>query len=174
MSDVTPAPIRKRAVATGPLKVSRLLWLTSFVLGLLAVYYVFLFRHDQLDRLIELLTGLDTNHDAQTLRALATLLIWVSLGALAAVIAIEVVLVVVMMRAHGWVRWVLLAVLVVHAAVWVVVDAVIVAPDELVIYFRILLLSQLVLASAAVVLTFFPGASAWFRTEHQSRRHKPA
>ena len=127
-------------MATGPLKASRLIWLISFVVGLLAAYFVFLFRSDQLKRLNEVLTGLDTNHDAQTLRALATLLVWASMGALALVIAIEAILLAVMMRGHGWARWVLLGVLVVHAAVWVVVDAVIVAPDAQVIYFRILLL----------------------------------
>ena len=64
---------------------------------------------------------LDTNHDAQTLRALATLLVWTGVGALTLVVAIEAILVVIMMRAHGWARWGLLGALVVHAAVWVVV-----------------------------------------------------
>jgi hypothetical protein len=172
MSDVTPAPLRRPIVATGPIKVSRLLWLISFVLGLLAAYFVFLFRNDQLDRLSELLTGLDTSHDAPTLRALATLLVWAGLGALALVIAIEALLVAVMMRRHSWVRWVLLGVLVVHACVWVVVDAVIVAPEEQVIYFRLLLLAQLVLASVGLILSLFPGATEWFRAEHQTRRRR--
>ncbi|GAB3040433.1 hypothetical protein GCM10027052_21940 [Parafrigoribacterium mesophilum] len=171
---MTPPPIRKRAVPTGSLKVSRLVWLTSFVVGLLAAYFVFLFRNDQLARLSELLTGLDTDHDAQTLRALATLLIWASIGALAAVIVIEAILMVVMLRRHGWARWAMLGVLVVHAAVWVVVDALVVVPDDRIGFFRILLLSQLVLAGAALVLAFFPAATAWFRAEHQSGRRKPA
>ena len=179
MSDVTPAPLRKRTAAIRPLKASRLLWVISFVVGLLAAYFVFHFRQDQLDRLSELLstldtTGLGTGHDAQTLRALAALLVWASLGALVVVIVIEAILMAVMMRGHGWARWALLVVLVVQAAVWVLVDAVIVAPEELVAYFRILLLSQLVLAGAALVLTFVPGATAWFRVEHQSRRPEHA
>ena len=74
----------------------------------MAAYFIFLFHTDQLDRLVELLTGLDTGHDAATLRALATLLVWASLGALALVIVIEAILVAVMMRRHGWVRWVLM------------------------------------------------------------------
>jgi hypothetical protein len=157
-------------VATRLLKASRLLWLVSFVAGLLAAYFVFLFRSDQMTRLSELLTSLDTNHDARTLRALATLLVWTGVGALTLVVALEAILVVIMMRRHGWARWGLVGALVVHAAVWVVVDAVIVAPDAQGIYLRILLVCQLALASAALVLIFFPGATAWFRTEHQPRR----
>ena len=172
MSDVTPPPMRKHRVVVGPLKASRLIWVISFVVGLLAAYFVFLFRSEELNRLNEVLTGLDTTHDAQTLRALATLLVWASMGALALVITIEAILLAVMMRGHGWVRWVLLVVLVLHAAVWVVVDAVIVAPDAQIIYFRILLVSQLVLASVALILAFFPGATAWFRAEHESRLHQ--
>ena len=170
MSDLTPAPVRGPIVATGPVKAARALWLISFVLGLLAAYFIFLFRADQLDRLSELLTGLNTTQDAQTLRALATLLVWASLGALVLVVAIESTLLVVMLRRHGWVRWVLLGVLVLHAGVWVVVDAVIVAPEEQVIYFGLLLLAQLVLASVALILSFFPGASEWFRAEHEAGR----
>lgn len=174
MSDVTPPPMRKQRLVAGPLKASRLIWLISFVVGLLAAYFVFLFRSDQLKRLNEVLAGLDTTHDAPTLKALATLLVWASMGALALVIIIEAILLAVMMRGHGWVRWVLLGVLVVHAGVWVVVDAVIVAPDAQIIYFRILLVSQLVLASVALILAFFPGATAWFRAEYESRRQKRA
>ena len=49
-------------------------------------------------------------------------------------------------------------------------DAVIVAPEEQVIYFRLLLLAQLVLASVGLILSFFPGATEWFRAEHETRR----
>jgi hypothetical protein len=91
------------------------------------------------------------------------------LGLLALVILIEAALLVVLLRRHGKVRFVLLAMLLVHGVVTLIADAFLAAPGDQELGIRVLLVMQLALAGAAVVASVLHGASQWFRAENQTR-----
>src|SRR6185312_7116088 len=86
-----------------------------------------------------------------------------------AVILIEAALLVVLLRRHGKVRFVLLAMLFVHGVVTLIADAFLAAPGDQELGIRVLLVLQLALAGAAVIASVLHGASQWFRAEGQAR-----
>lgn len=169
MSDSTPPPVPLPIEPTGPVKAARSLWIISFAVGLLAAVFVFLARNAQVERLRQLVTDLQPDRNAETLRAVATFVVWGSLGALVLLIVVEALLLRVMMRRHGGARWALLIVLLIHGAVAVLADAIVVAPTDEGVYVRILLGAQLLLAVAGLVVSMLPGARRWFRAEHKAR-----
>lgn len=171
MSDLTPAPVPPKIVPAGPVKVASYLWIASFVAGLMAILIVFLARDDQLTRLGDVLTGMRPNEDPATLDAVAGVVLWGSLGVLVLVIVVEGILLAVMMRRHGAVRWVMLLVLLIQCAVTVLADALVAAPglDDWGVH--VLLFGQLVLAGAALVVSTLPGAGRWLRAGREGRRH---
>lgn len=170
MSDLTPAPVPPKIVPAGPVKLASYLWIASFVAGLMAILVVFLGRDEQLKRLGDVLTGMRPNEDQATLDAVADVVLWGSLLALVAVIVVEGILLAVMMRRHGAVRWVMLVVLLIQVVVTVLADALVVTPGTDGWGVHALLLAQLVLAGAALVVSTLPGAGRWLRVGRERRR----
>jgi hypothetical protein len=170
MSDRTPAPVLQPIVPTRQVKAARTLWLVSFAAGSIAILFAFVSRDEQLGRLRDLITGLAPERDPETLAALASLVFWGTLGLLALVIVIEAILLRVMMRGRGGARWALMLVLFLNAGVLLIADALVIAPGDEGLYLRICLVAQLALAGVGLVLSLFPGASAWFRAQKQKRR----
>lgn len=171
MSDLTPAPVPPKIVPAGPVKVASYLWIASFIAGLMAILIVFLGRNDQLTRLGDVLTGMRPDEDPATIDAVAEFVLWGSLLALAVVIVIEGILLAILMRRHGAVRWVMLPVLLIQCVVAVLADALVVAPGIDGWGIHLLLLVQLVLAGTALVVSTLPGAGRWLRAGRESRRH---
>jgi hypothetical protein len=174
MSDRTPAPVLQPVVPTRQVKWARTLWLVSFAAGSIALLFAFVSRNEQLVRLRELVTELAPERDAETLAALASLVFWGTLALVALIIVIQAVLLRVMMRGHGGARWALMLFLFVGAGVSLIADAFAIPPGEDGLYLRICLVAQLVVAGVALVLSLFPGASAWFRRVKKARRSQRA
>jgi len=169
LSDHTPAPIREILKPPPAVKRVRFLWILSFASGLIAGIFAFFARDEILEHVRGLINGLERGDDQQTVEALAVVVFWGTLGMLALVILIEAVLLGVLMRRHGKVRFVLLAMLLVNGAVTLLADAFLAAPGDQELGIRVLLVLQLVLAGAAVVASVLGGASQWFRAENQAR-----
>lgn len=163
MSDRTPPPIRKAIEPSTAIKASRFLWTASFIAGLMVVFFGFLARNNQTDRIQDLILEVDPDRDGETLETAANIVLWTSLGALTLVLLIELALLFSMMKGRGSVRWIQLIVLLVHAGVAVVADALIVGEDVDGIVLRVILVSQLFLALAGFLASFLPGTRAWFR-----------
>lgn len=172
MSDLTPPPIPHRTFPPRPVKIARSLWLLSFAVGLIAAFFIFLARDVQLGRLSDMLDGLEPGRDKDTLDLAAALVFWVGLGGFVLILLIEAILMQVMLRGHGGARWGLLVLLFVNAGMLVIVDALIVSPEDDGIYVRALLLAGLVSAAAGLIFSLVPRASAWFRAEHEARRRR--
>lgn len=168
MSDPTPPPLRRPVKPSGAIRAARTLWLASFAVGMLAVVSAFLAREAHVERLSAAAAEIDPGGDALTLEAVATIVFWGSLGALVLVVVVEAILLRVMMRRHGWARWVLLVVLLIHFGVVLLADASLVAPAAEGILARVLLLGQLLLAGAGLIVSAVPGSRWWFRPEHQA------
>jgi hypothetical protein len=174
MSDSTPAPVLQPIVPTRTVKQARTLWLVSFAAAAIALLFAFVARDEQLGRLREMVTELAPERDAETLAALASLVFWGTLGLVALIIAVEAIVLRVMMRGHGAARWVLLLMLVINAAASLLADVFVILPGDDGLYLRICLVAQLALAGAGLVLSLFPGASAWFRAQKKTRRRPRA
>ncbi len=166
MSDSTPAPVRRLSPLTRTLLAARWLWLASIALGLIAGFFVFIYRADQIDRLKQMITELDATRAAETVNALSLLVFWGALGILALVLVLEAIMLSVMLRGHGAARWALLFLLVLNAGTVLLADAVLLPPDGNGPYLWLLLIAQFVLAGAAFVCSLLPGASGWFRAQH--------
>jgi hypothetical protein len=169
LSDHTPAPIREILKPPPAVRRVRFLWILSFASGLIAGIFAFFARDEILEHVRGLINGLERGDDQQTVEALAVVVFWGTLGMLALVILIEAVLLGVLMRRHGKVRFVLLAMLLVNGAVTLLADAFLAAPGDQELGIRVLLVLQLVLAGAAVVASVLGGASQWFRNQARGR-----
>jgi hypothetical protein len=165
MSDRTAAPIIKPLAPSGAIKASRYLWFASFVAGIMVALFAFLSRTNQTERIQDVIHDLDPDRDADTLETAANIVLWGSLGAVIVVLLVELAMLFSMLRGRGWVRFLQLPMLVVHAIVAVVADALIVGEDVDGIFLRALLAAQLLLAIAALCASFLPGTRAWFRRE---------
>ena len=173
MSDLTPAPIVRPVGPSGAVKVAHILWLLSLAVGLSAVVVAFLSRNAQIGRLRDTVKDLKPDQEAETLKAVATVVFWGSLGAVILVIVIETFLLLLMMRGRRGARWALLFLVIMQAATGVLATAFLVSPGGEGNAVFLLLAAALVLASAALVAGAVPGANAWFRAEHKARGHRP-
>lgn len=165
MSDKTSAPIVKPVVPSGAIKASRYLWFASFVAGIMVVLFAFLARSNQTDRIQDVIRDLDPDRNEDTLETAANIVLWGSLGAVGVVLLVELALLFSMLRGRGWIRFVQLPVLLLHAVVAVVADGLIVGDDVDGVFLRALLAAQLLLAVAGFCASFLPGTRAWFRRE---------
>ncbi len=165
MSNRSPAPIPRRTPPTATVSAARSLWILSFLLGLVAFAFTYLSRDGQLERLHSLASELRPGQGAETLDAVAAIVFWSILAALLLVIIVEAALLAVMMRQRGGSRWALLAVLVIHGAVWVFADSVLMGYEDPELYLRLLLVGQLITACVAWAVSLLPGAAAWFRVQ---------
>ncbi|MET1156082.1 hypothetical protein, partial [Arthrobacter sp.] len=171
LSDHTPAPIREILTPPPAVKRVRFLWILSFASGVIAGIFAFFAREAIQEHVRGLINGLERGDDQETVEALAVVVFWGTLGLLALVILVEAVLLAVLMRRHGKVRFVLLAMLLVHGLVTLLADAFLAAPGDQELGIRVLLVMQLALAGAAVVASVLNGAGQWFRAEKQTRGH---
>lgn len=167
MSNSTPAPVHKPVKPTGAVKASSALWMLSFLFGVIAIVFAFLSRNTQVKELDALITDLDPKQDASTIETVTAIVFWSAIAAIALVVLIEFLLMRRMLNGHGGMRWVLLVMLVFHAAVMLFGDAFIAFGGEG-IYISSLLVAQLVLAGAGLIASLLPGAGAWFRSKNES------
>ncbi|WP_167042682.1 hypothetical protein [Salinibacterium sp. ZJ454] len=169
MSNRAPAPIPPTIPPPRAVKVSRVFWLLSFVAGLTGMVFAFFARDTQLTELQSLVTDLQPDRDAETVKTAATIVFWGSLGALAAVVLAEAILLAAMMRRRGGARWLLLLLLLVHGAVAVLVAAFVVRQGDAGLTVLALVAAQLLLAALGWIVSFLPGAGRWFRAGTRGR-----
>lgn len=167
MSDTRPAPIPGKAKPSPMIKAARSLWLASFAAGVAAVLFIVFAQEQRMEPLRKIVADLAPDRDAGTLDAVVALVFWGSLGAIALIILIEVLLLWAVMRRHGWARWTLVVVFLIHAGAALLADSFLAAPGDGGLHIRLLLLAQLALAFVATVMLLLPGTGAWFRAKHK-------
>jgi hypothetical protein len=173
MSDRTPPPATLSRTPTGPVKISRYLWLTSFVIGLAVLAFAFLARNDHIERLSTVIADVEPDRAAETLDTVALIVFWSSLGAIALVILIEALLERAVVRRHRWAQWAQLLVLVVHTGVVLLAGAFIALGNEGLLI-AVFLVVQLLLGGMALVVSVLPGSGAWFRAKNEPDGSDPA
>lgn len=151
-------------------KAARSLWLASFAAGVAALLFVVFDQERRTEPLRKIVDDLAPDRDGGTLDAVVALVFWGSFGAMAFIIVIEMLLLWAVMRRHGWARWTLLVVLLLHAGAALLADSFLAAPGNDGLHIRLFLLAQLVFALVATVAMLLPGTGAWFRAEHKPGR----
>jgi hypothetical protein len=151
---------------SGPVKVARFLWLTSFVIGLAVIAFAFLSRIDHVERLSDVIADVDPGRAEATLDTVATIVFWSSLGAVALILVIEALLLHAVVRRHRWAQWAQLVVLLIHACVVLFAGTFIALGDQGMLI-AVLLIAQLLLGGIALVVSVLPGSGAWFRANNE-------
>ena len=144
------------------MKVARSVWRLSFVTGVAVIMFAFLSRDEHIAQLSDVIADVDPGRAAATLATAATIVFWGSLGALAAVLLIEALLLRAVLGRHRWAQWAQLLMLLVHAGVVVFAGAFIALGDQGPLT-AVLLILQLLLGGIALVASVLPGSGDWFR-----------
>ena len=168
MSDVTPAPVKRSVPHNTTIAALRVMWAATFVVGLTAILVAFLSRDKQLEELRVAVADLGSTFDSGSTGSAAAAFFTAALAAVGIVILVELVLLRAMLDGHGWSRWVLLPVVILHIGVAIAAAAVL-ALGNGGITIATLLGAQLVLACAATLVGFLPKSSEWLRRQRASK-----
>jgi hypothetical protein len=168
LSYASPAPI----VVTPPtprfVRVARTLWLFSFVAGFAVLVGSFLTRDSHLERLRAVVDGMSPGGDADALTAASAIVFWGSLGAMLLVILLEAAALAIINGRQGWVRWLMVPLLLAHGGAVLVTEAFLVPEGDGGSYVWLLWGAQLLMAFAGLVLLFMPSSNAWLRSRKQA------
>ncbi len=165
-----PPPITAAVVPPGTARLSRSLWVASFVAGIAVVVLSFLGRDAHFERLKGVIGGMVPDGDAQAVEGATAVVFLGSLAMIALVVAMEAVLLAILFKRRVWARWTLAPLVLLHAVVTVITADFVVAPDPDGVLATVLLASQFILAAAGLILLFFPSTTAWLLSEKYSER----
>ena len=165
-----PPPITAVVKPPGAARLSRTLWVASFVSGIAVVVFGFLGRDASFERLKGVISGMVPEGDAQSVEGATAVVFLGSLAMIALVVAMEAVLLAVLFKRRVWARWTLAPLVLLHAVVTVITADFVVAPGADGVLTTVLLAAQFILAAAGLILLFFPSATAWLLSEKFSER----
>lgn len=165
-----PPPIAAAVVPPGTARLSRSLWVASFVAGIAVVVFGFLGRDANFERLKGVIGGMVPDGDAQAVEGSTAVVFLGSLAMIALVVAMEAVLLAVLFKRRVWARWTLAPLVLLHAVVTVITADFVVAPGPDGVLATVLLAAQFILAAAGLILLFFPSTTAWLLSEKYSER----
>ncbi len=168
LSYASPAPIVVTPPTPRSVRLARTLWLFSFVAGFAVLVGSFLTRDSHLERLRAVVDGMSPGGDADGLTAASAIVFWGSLGAMLLVILLEAAALAIINGRQGWVRWLLVPLLLVHGGAVLVTEAFLVPEGDGGSYVWLLWGAQLLMAFAGLVLLFMPSSNAWFRSRNQA------
>ncbi|HJW00639.1 MAG TPA: hypothetical protein VJ617_16220 [Arthrobacter sp.] len=143
---------------------ARTLWLFSFVAGFAVLVGSFLTRDSHLERLRSVVDGMSPGGDADALTAASAIVFWGSTGAMLLVILLEAAALAIVNGRRGWVRWLIIPLLLVHVGAMLVAAAFLVPEGGGGNYVWLLWAAQILMAFAGLVLLFLPSSNAWLRT----------
>jgi hypothetical protein len=150
------------------LHVARTLWLFSFVAGFAVLTGSFLTRDSHLERLRTVVDAMSPGGDADALTAASAIVFWGSMGAMLLVILLEAAALAILNGRQGWIRWVMILLLLVHVGAVLVVEAFLVPEGDAGSYVWLLWGAQLLMAFVGLVLLFVPASNAWLRPRKQA------
>jgi hypothetical protein len=172
MSDRRRPPVRKPVPPPWPIPTARILWFASFALDAAAMLVAFLGRDAIEAQLEETLLRVAPTYDQTSIGSLVDGIYWASIAVLGIVVALEAVLLAFLLNRRGGVRWIQLAVLVLHAVAATAALAFLTVA-EFGILVEALVLGGFVVAVVAWVFPLLPSAHRWFRTKGE-RHPAPA
>lgn len=168
LSYSSPAPIVVVPESPRPLKAARTFWLLSFIAGFAVLVGSFLTRDSHLERLRAVVDEMAPGGDADAVTAASAIVFWGSLGALLLVIVLEVAALAILNGRRGWIRWLMVPLLLVHVGAVLVAEAFLVPEGDAGSYVWLLWGAQLLLAFVGLVLLFMPSSNTWLRSRKQA------
>lgn len=170
----TPPPIKAVIKPPAPARVSRSLWVASFVAGIAVVATGFIVRDSHFERLKGVIGGMVSDSDTNAVDGATAVVFLGSLTMLALVVAMEAILLAVLFKRRIWARWALAPLVILHAVVTVITADFVVAPGADGALTVILLAAQFILAAAGLILLFLPSTTTWLLSDRVlSGRRKP-
>ncbi|MEJ1193932.1 hypothetical protein [Pseudarthrobacter sp. CCNWLW207] len=167
MSYASPAPIVVAPPTPRSVRMARTLWLFSFVAGFAVLVGSFLTRDSHLERLRAVVDGMSPGGDTDALSAASAIVFWASMGAMLLIILLEAAGLAIVNGRQGWVRWLMIPLLLVHVGAALVAAAFLVPDGDGGSYVWLLWGAQLLMAFAGLVLLFTPASNAWLRSRKQ-------
>jgi hypothetical protein len=164
----TPPPIAAVVKPPALARVSRSLWVASFVAGIAVVATGFLGRDSHFERLKGVIGGMVPDGDADAVEGATAVVFLGSLTMLALVVAMEAILLAVLFKRRIWARWALAPLVLLHAVVTVITADFVVAPGADGALTTALLAAQFILAAAGLILLFLPATTTWLLSERVS------
>jgi hypothetical protein len=161
MSYSAPAPIAVTPPLPRAVRLARTLWLVSFVAGLSVLVTSFLSRDAHLQRLRTVVDQMAPGGEADALTISTAIVFWGSLGTMLLVILLEAAALAIVVRRHGWARWVMIPLLPGHVMAAFVAAEFLVPANDAGSYVVMLWGAQLLLAFAGLVLLLLPPSGAW-------------
>jgi hypothetical protein len=150
------------------LKAARTLWLLSFIAGFAVLVGSFLTRDSHLERLRAVVDEMAPGGDADALTAASAIVFWGSMGAMLLVILLEAAAVAILNGRQGWIRWLMIPLLLAHVGAVLVAEAFLVPEGDAGSYVWMLWGAQIVMAFVGLVLLFVPASNAWLRSRKQT------
>jgi hypothetical protein len=151
-----------------PLHVARTLWLFSFVAGFAVLVGSFLTRDSHLERLRGVVDEMAPGRDADALTGASTIVFWGSMGAMLLVILLEAAALAIVNGRRGWIRWLMIPLLLVHLAAVLVAEAFLVPEGDAGRYVWLLWGAQILMLFVGLVLLFMPASNAWLRSRNEA------
>ena len=150
------------------LHVARILWLFSFVAGFAVLVGSFLTRDSHLERLRAVVDEMAPGGDADALTAASATVFWGSMGAMLLVILLEAAALAILNGRQGWIRWLMIPLLLAHLGAVVVAEAFLVPAGDAGRYVWLLWGAQILMAFVGLVLLFMPASNAWLGSRRQA------
>lgn len=150
-------------------RLTQLLWVLSFLVGLLAVGFLVAVREDQLPLISEAVREVDGSRADSTYTTAADVLYWTAFGAMVTLLLVQITMLVSFMSRRRGVRWWQFGTFVAQLLVLALV-AELVARGDNGISLRQMMTAQAGLALLALLTSTFPGAIAWSARQHDIRR----
>ena len=146
------------------IRAAQTLWVFSFVAGFAVLAGSFLTRDSHLERLRAVVDGMAPGGDADALTAASAIVFWGSMGAMLLVILLEAAALAIVNGRQGWVRWLMIPLLLVHVGAVLVAEAFLVPEGDGGSYVWLLWGTQMLMAFVGLVLLFMPASNAWLRS----------
>lgn len=163
LSYAAPAPIVVIPPIPRSVRLSRSLWLISFVAGLAVIIGSFFTRDSNLERLRSVVEQMAPGGDANAVTTSAAIVFWGSLSGSLFVILLQAAMLAVVSARHGWARWLMILLLAGQMLVMVLASAFLVPEGDAGRNVLLLWGAQLLFAFVGLVALFMPSAGRWLK-----------
>jgi len=144
-------------------RLSRTLWLLSFLAGLTVAVFAFLGREEHLDLIAEQVRSVAPDRASGTVGTAAQVVLTGTITAIVLVVVVEALLVRRMLRRRGGARVGLAVLLAVHLVIALVAEAYLTVPGPDGLRDRLVLVLWVALAALAYVVALAPSVGRWLR-----------
>lgn len=162
-------PVLVKLAPPFTVRACQFLWVTSFVLGALAIVYFFVVRQDQLPLIVETIRDVNSERTDETYDRAADIIYWSVFAAMIGLLLVQITLLVSFTNRRPGARWWQFLTLLGQALLFGLGRELVAAGDHGE-QLRQLLAAQLVAVILALLVSNLPGALAWSTRRHDVRK----